>query len=69
MKDSNATPYYELKSQIDRSDLNQKQVAELIGMDRSLFNVKLNRYEGRDFTLSEAIKISRVLNISLDNFF
>lgn len=62
-------PYFNLKNEIERQKLNQKEVAEAIGMDRSLFNLKINRKNGRDFYLNEAQRIASHLKIKLDDFY
>lgn len=62
-------PYYSLKSMMSQKGFVQKDVADSIGIDRSTFNSKLNRSNGRDFTLSETYAISRLLNVKIDDFF
>lgn len=62
-------PYFKLKGLIVSSGLKQSEVAEMIDMDRSLFNLKVNRKKGRDFYFEEAIKIAEVLNVKVDDFF
>ena len=49
------SPYYNLKSLIERKGMTQVEVAENLGMDRTTFNLKINRSNGRDFTFQEAI--------------
>ncbi|WP_455078972.1 helix-turn-helix domain-containing protein [Peptostreptococcus stomatis] len=61
--------YAILKSILDARDISQADIADAIGMDRTTFNVKINRYKGRDFTLQEAIKISNFIGVSIDDFF
>ncbi|HAB7745290.1 helix-turn-helix transcriptional regulator [Listeria monocytogenes] len=63
------SPYYNLKVLIDKKNLTQAKIADEIGMDRSTFNLKINRSKGRDFTFEEAIKISVILNEKIDHFF
>lgn len=46
----------------------QNEIAEKLAVDRSVFNVKINRSNGDDFTLEEAIKIFKVLNEKIDYF-
>ncbi|EAG1758587.1 XRE family transcriptional regulator [Listeria monocytogenes] len=62
-------PYFPLKSILDRKGLSQIELAQSIEMDRSTLNLKINRTEGRDFKLSEAILIAKKLNIRVDDFF
>lgn len=61
--------YENLKHIMVVKNLKQSEVAEAIGMDRTTFNIKLNRYDGRDFKLSEAVKISEFLEVSINDFF
>lgn len=61
--------YATLKALLVRKDIKQEDVAKAIDMDRTTFNVKINRYKGRDFTLSEAIAISDYIGEPIDNFF
>lgn len=62
-------PYFRLKNELDRRGVTQEEIAEAIEMDRSLFNLKINRSKGRDFYLSEAKAIASYLNIKLDDFY
>lgn len=62
-------PYYNLKIIISKKGYTQNDVAEKIGMPRSTFNLKINRTKGRDFDLTEASKVAKVLNVKLDDFF
>lgn len=61
--------YTNLKSILVKKGLSQSEVADAIEMDRTTFNIKINRYRGRDFTLHEALKLARALNVSVDDFF
>ena len=61
--------YAILKSILDARDISQADIADAIGMDRTTFNVKINRYKGRGFTLQEAVKISNFIGVSIDDFF
>ena len=61
-------PYLNLKSVIVSKGLKQKDVAEKLDMDKSTFNMKVNRYRGRDFTFSEASKLSKLLDIKMEDF-
>lgn len=63
------SPYYNLKILIEKKGFTQSEVANKINMDRATFNVKINRFKGRDFTFREAIDISKVLGEKIDNFF
>lgn len=63
------SPYYNLKSLIHKKGYTQKEIAEKIEMDRGTFSVKINRYKGRDFDLSEAVEIAAILGVTIDDFF
>ncbi|MCD1025792.1 helix-turn-helix transcriptional regulator [Enterococcus sp. SMC-9] len=63
------SPYYNLKSLIERKGMTQVEVAKKMQMDRTTFNLKINRTNGRDFTFQEAIKIARILNEKIELFF
>lgn len=62
-------PYNNLKGLLVRNEIKQSEMAKMIGMDTSTFNLKINRTNGRDFTLDEAIQISEILNVKVDDFF
>ncbi len=62
-------PYYNLKKIIDESGKTQEQIADKLNMNRTTFNLKLNRTNGRDFTFEEAINLSIILSKKIDNFF
>ena len=61
--------YGTLKGLLVQKGIKQEELANRIGMDRTTFNIKINRYKGRDFTLSEAIAISNAIDEPIDNFF
>ena len=61
--------YGTLKGLLVKKGIKQEELANRIGMDRTTFNIKINRYKGRDFTLSEAIAISNAIDEPIDNFF
>ena len=61
--------YGTLKGLLVQKNIKQEDLANQIGMDRTTFNIKINRYRGRDFTLSEAIAISKAIQEPIDNFF
>ena len=65
----NVERYGTLKGLLVQKGIKQEDLAKSIGMDRTTFNIKINRYRGRDFSLSEAIKISKVIDEPIDNFF
>lgn len=52
------SPYYNLKSLIGRK-----------GTARTIFNLKINRTNGRDFTFQETITIARILNEKIELFY
>lgn len=58
-------PYEGLKDIMSERKISQGELAEYLGIDRATFNLKINRSRGRDFELSEAIKIGQYLNIEL----
>ena len=62
-------PYFGLMDTMKRKGTSQYELAKRLGIDRSTFNLKINRSLGRDFSLSEALSISKILNISIDSFF
>lgn len=62
-------PYKNLKALMVLGELNQSEMAKKIGMDTSTFNLKINRTGGRDFSLDEAIRISEILDVKVDDFF
>ena len=62
-------PYYKLFDIMRKKNIKQKEVAEAIGMNRSEFNSKINRSNGRDFWLEEAGTIADYLEINIDDFF
>lgn len=62
-------PYNNLKGLLVRNDIKQSEMAKLINMDKSTFNLKVNRTNGRDFSLDEAIKIANILDVKVDDFF
>lgn len=62
-------PYYKVKAIIIGRGLKQKDIANKNGMNVSLFNIKLNRINGRDFKTGEAKRLAEVLNIKIDDFF
>lgn len=46
----------------------QADLAKLINVNRSTFNQKLNRIDGKDFYYSEAQLIANELNIHVSDF-
>lgn len=61
-------PYLNLKSIIVAKGIKQKDIAKELDMDKSTFSMKMNRYRGRDFTFSEAIQLSRLLGVKMEDF-
>ena len=59
--------YLNLKSIIVSKGMKQKEIAEKLGMDKSTFNMKVNRYRGRDFTFSEASELSKILDVKMED--
>lgn len=62
------SPYTKFKAYLDENDINQKEVAALLGKSRAAFNQNLNG-TGGDFSLSEVRLICKTYNISADEFF
>ncbi|MGM0162842.1 XRE family transcriptional regulator [Enterococcus sp. DIV1059_2] len=62
-------PYNNLKSLIEKQGRTQTDVADEMDMNRSTFNLKINRTNGRDFSLGEAKGLSEILKEKIDNFF
>lgn len=62
-------PYNNLKSLIEKQGRTQTDVADEMDMNRSTFNLKINRTNGRDFSLEEAKGLSEILKVKIDNFF
>lgn len=63
-----AEPYYGLMIKMKKKGETQASLAELIGVNRTTFNQKLNRINGKDFYYSEAKQIADCLNISVSDF-
>lgn len=62
-------PYYSLKTILAKQDISQKQMAEMLDIDRATFNLKINRTKGRDFDLGEAMTMASILDVKVDDFF
>lgn len=62
-------PYNSLKGLLVKNNIKQKEMAKMIEIDPSTFNFKINRTNGRDFTLDEAIRMADILNVAIDDFF
>lgn len=61
--------YDKLKGILEQKDISIKELSDKINVSTEKFNMKLNRYDGEDFTLTEAKAISKVLNEPINNFF
>lgn len=61
--------YATLKSILVKKEIKQQDLADAINMDRTTLSAKINRYQGRDFTLDEARAISEFIKEPIDNFF
>lgn len=68
-KEEHIAPYKNLKVLIYKKGKTQAVIADELNMDRSTFNLKINRTKGRDFTFEEAIKLSKLLNENIGDFF
>ncbi|MDN6409289.1 MAG: helix-turn-helix transcriptional regulator [Tetragenococcus halophilus] len=62
-------PYNNLKGHMARKGYNQKDLAEAADISSTALSFKINRRDGRDFTLEEAKRISKLLDIKVDDFF
>lgn len=61
--------YIELKVELVRRSLTNQEVADVLGIDRTTFSCKLNRYRGADFTLEEARTMCKEYNLPFEIFF
>lgn len=68
-KTKQATPYNKLKGLMARYGFSQADMAEVTGVSPSTFSFKVNRRDGRDFTLTEASKMADHLGVKVDDFF
>lgn len=63
-----AEPYFGLMIEMKKQKRTQSELAKLINVNRSTFNQKLNRINGKDFYYSEAQLIAKKLNIHVSDF-
>ncbi len=63
-----AEPYYGLMIEMKRQKKTQSELAKLINVNRSTFNQKLNRINGKDFYYSEASLIAHALHMQVSDF-
>lgn len=63
-----AEPYFGLMIEMKKKKKTQADLAKLINVNRSTFNQKLNRIDGKDFYYSEAQLIAKELNIHVSDF-
>lgn len=63
-----AEPYFGLMVEMKKQKKTQSELADLINVNRSTFNQKLNRINGKDFYYSEAQLIAKALKIKVSNF-
>lgn len=61
-------PYYGLIIQMKKQHKTQAELADLIKVNRTTFNQKLNRINGKDFYYSEAETIANALKIPVSDF-
>lgn len=61
--------YDKLKRILEQKNISIKELSNKINVSTEKLNMKLNRYNGKDFTLTEAKAISKVLNEPINNFF
>lgn len=62
------TGYAKLKGYLVEHGIKQQEVADLLGLDRSTLNVKLNR-NNADFTLLEVRVLCRTYGLDANEFF
>ncbi|QDR72145.1 helix-turn-helix transcriptional regulator [Limosilactobacillus reuteri] len=63
-----AEPYFGLMIEMKKKKKTQADLAQLINVNRSTFNQKLNRIDGKDFYYSEAQQIAKELGIHVSDF-
>ena len=63
-----ADPYFGLMIAMKKKRRTQAELAELINVNLSTFNQKLNRINGKDFYYSEAQLIAKALDIKVSDF-
>lgn len=63
-----AEPYFGLMVEMKKQKKTQAELAKLIHVNRSTFNQKLNRIDGKDFYYSEAQLIAKELSIHVSDF-
>lgn len=68
MKRKNKIGYFKLKGFFVENNISQQEIAELLGINRSTLNSKLNRNKA-DFTMEEARLISKTYNLDMNKFF
>ena len=61
--------YNKFKAYLVEKGIRQKEIADLIGMDRVRFNLILNGQRGKDFKVQEVNMICGYLGISADKYF
>lgn len=61
--------YDKLKKILEQKGITIKELADKINVSEQDIDMKLNRYNGKDFSLSEAKIISKVLKEPINNFF
>lgn len=58
-----------IKTFMALNEIDQEEMAKKMGMSRTAFNQKLNRNGSKLFNIDEAIRISKILNVTLDQIF
>lgn len=61
--------YNKFKGLLVERGIKQQEIADLLGMDRTRFNLILNGQQGKDFKVHEVNKICEHLGISADKYF
>jgi len=61
--------YNKFKGYLVEKGIRQQEIADLINMDRTGFNLILNGQRGRDFRVNQVNKICEYLGISADKYF
>lgn len=58
-----------IKTFMALNKIDQDEMAKKLGISRTAFNQKLNRNGSKLFNIDEAIRISEILNVTLDQIF
>lgn len=61
--------YNKFKGFLVENGITQKEVADLLDMDRTQLNLILNGQRGKDFKVQQIVKICNHFGISADKYF